>query len=150
MGPSLQPARADMFASGKSIRWPWLAMLKSRAAVVASSNPAAPLCIDTAADLSLGLAMFADQCGEAVVICDARQRIVFANLAFERLTGVATHVLIGEKSAQLHDLSGDRLSIASAAIPSGSAAVAHYVYVLAPTDQSQRAEDSLRQFIDIV
>jgi PAS domain-containing protein len=138
-----------MFASGKFLRWPRLATLKSREAVLATSNPSAPFCVDPADDLSLRLALLAEQCGEAVLICDARQRIVFANLAFQRLMGVAAHGVIGERPEQVHALIGERLAMVSVAIPAGSAAIAHYVCVLAPPDQSKRAEERLQQFITV-
>lgn len=93
--------------------------------------------------------MLANQCSEAVAICDTRQRILFANPAFERLTGVAMHELIGETAEHIYDLVDAGVAIMASAIPAGPSAIAHYVFVLAPVADANLAEERLRQFADL-
>jgi PAS domain S-box-containing protein len=163
-----------MSASGKFIRWPWLASIKSRENI-AATGLSDTLIRATVEDRSLSLAMLAEQCGEAVVICDSHQRIVFANSGFEQLTGFVAHELIGEELSLLHQDSqfipwnditiggGWRGGIAVrskdgsvasrwlATAPSRNAegTIIHFVCVFTAIAEAERANDRLMQFMNL-
>lgn len=163
-----------MSASGKFLRWPWLASTKSRENVAATGVNDARISA-TAEDRSLSLAMLAEECAESVVICDAKQRVVFANVAFESLLGFAAHELIGEDFSLVHaatqtlrwgaiEIRGSwRGSVMSrhkngeviaswlgvAASRNGEGSITHYVCLFASDAQVDTANDRLLQFMNL-
>lgn len=48
------------------------------------------------------LAALSEQCSEGIMVCDAGQRMVFVNAAFERITGYALADVIGKPPSVLH------------------------------------------------
>jgi two-component system CheB/CheR fusion protein len=163
-----------MSASGKFIRWPWLASIRSRENVVATGL-SDTLTRATVEDRSLSLAMLAEQCGEGVVICDPQQQIVFANPSFEHTTGFGSHELIGEELSLLyHDtqivqwcemsITGSwrgRVLVRSkdggtaeqwlAVAPSRNAegTIIHFVCVFTGNADAERADARLLQFMNL-
>ena len=162
-----------MSASGRFIRWPWLASIRSRENV-AATGLSDTLIRATVEDRSLSLAMLAEQCGEGVVICDTQQQIVFANPGFERMTGFVSHDLIGEELSLLYQdtqivpwceisNSGWRGEIlvrskdgsvaaqwlAIAPSRNGEGTIIHFVCVFTPPTDGERANERLLQFMNL-